>query len=126
VSGKPYRLRVSQIEQIETQSIRALRRGGNVFYRYRTTVTGRGVRFVFASGGEDYRLMVNRLFNLVPNDVLDNRSLELRDYLQDPKETLMKAEFARIPSMEVLENSVNEFQTENRSLRSKPITIARQ
>ncbi len=119
--GKPYRLRVNHIEQIETQSIRALRRGGNVFYCYRTTVTGKGARFIFASGGEDYRLMINRLFNLVPNDVLDNRSLELRDYLQDPKETLMKAEFARIPSMEVLENSVNEFQNEDRALRSKPI-----
>lgn len=120
-SGKPRRLRVSQIEQVETQALRALKRGGNVFYRYRTSVNGKGVRFSFASGGEEYREMVSHLFSLLSNDVLDNRSIELRDYLKDPKETRMKAEFARIPSMEVLESSINEFQNPDRSLRSKKV-----
>lgn len=119
LSEKPRRLKVSNIEQIETEALRALKRGGNVFYRYRTSITGKGVRFTFASGGEDYRQMVSRLFKLVSDDVLDNRSLELRDYLKEPKETLMKAEFARIPSMEVLEDSLNEFTSPDRSLRSK-------
>lgn len=121
LSGKPRRIKISQIEQIETQALRALKRGGNVFYRYRTSVQGKGLRLVFASGGEDYRQMVNKLFSAVPNDVLDNRSLELRDYLKEPKEILMKAEFARIPSMDVLENSVNEFQNADRTLKSKQI-----
>lgn len=121
INQKPRRLKVSQIEQIETQALRALKRGGNVFYRYRTSVNGRGLRFAFASGGEDYRQMVNSLFPKVSEDVLDNRSMELRDYLTDAKEILMKAEFAHIPSMEVLENSVNEFQTPDRGLRSKPL-----
>lgn len=116
---KPNRLKVSQIEQIETQALRALKRGGNVFYRYRTSVNGKGIRFVFASGGEDYRQMISKLFNKVSDDVLDNRSLELRDYLKEPKETLMKAEFARIPSMEVLEDSINEFTVPDKKLRSK-------
>lgn len=110
LNRKSSRLKVSQIEQIETQSLRALKRGGNVFYRYRTSVNGRGLRFNFASGGKDYREMIGQLYSLVSDDVMDNRSLELRDYLKDYKETLMKAEFARIPSMEVLESSVNEFQ----------------
>jgi len=101
-----YRLKIGDIEQIETQSLRALKRGGNVFYRYRTTVAGKGVRFVFASGGEDYRRMIRKILPLVPEAILDNRSIELRDYLSEPKETLMKAEFARIPSAEVLENSL--------------------
>lgn len=122
LSGKPRRIKISQIEQIETQALRALKRGGNVFYRYRTSVQGKGLRLVFASGGEDYRLMVGKLFTLVSNDALDNRSLELRDYLKEPKEVLMKAEFARIPSMDVLENSVNEFQTADRSLKTKRTT----
>lgn len=122
LSGKPRRIKISQIEQIETQALRALKRGGNVFYRYRTSVQGKGLRLVFASGGEDYRQMVNKLFSAVPNDVLDNRSLELRDYLKEPKEILMKAEFARIPSMDVLENSVNEFQNADRTLKSKRAT----
>lgn len=110
LNRKPSRLKISQIEQIETQALRALKRGGNVFYRYRTSVNGRGLRFVFASGGKDYRQMIGQLYNLVADDVMDNRSMELRDYLKDHKETLMKAEFARIPSMEVLESSINEFQ----------------
>jgi tetratricopeptide (TPR) repeat protein len=78
-------------------------------------VRGKGVRFAFASGGEDYRLMIRRVFPLVSENVLDNRSIELRDYLAEPKETLMKAEFAHIPSAEVLENSFGE----NHFLRTK-------
>lgn len=122
-SGQPRRIKISHIEQIETQAMRALKRGGNVFYRYRTSVQGRGLRLVFASGGEDYRRMVGNLFHLVSEDVLDNRSLELRDYLNDQKDVLMKAEFARIPSTEVLENSANEFQTADRKLRSHRFAI---
>ncbi len=121
-SGKPRRIKISQIEQIETQALRALKRGGNVFYRYRTSVQGKGLRLVFASGGEDYRQMVNKLFPAVSTDVLDNRSLELRDYLKEPKEVLMKAEFARIPSMDVLEESVNEFHPANKALRNKRLS----
>ncbi len=105
-----YRLKISDVEQIETQSLRALKRGGNVFYRYRTTVSGKGLRFVLASGGEDYRRMVRKILPLVPEAVLDNRSIELRDYLSEPKETLMKAEFARIPSAGVLENSFHKTE----------------
>ncbi len=100
------RLRVSEIEQVETQALRALKRGGNVFYRYRTSVQGKGLHFAFASGGEEYRDIINRLFNALPENVMDNRSLELRDYLAEPKETLTKARFAKIPSDDVLEDSL--------------------
>lgn len=102
-------LKLSDVEQIETQSLRALKRGGNVFYRYRTSVRGKDVHFAFASGGEDYRSMIAKIFPRLSENVLDNRSLELRDYLSEPKETLMKAEFNHIPSVEVLENSINDF-----------------
>jgi tetratricopeptide (TPR) repeat protein len=60
--------------------------------------------------------MVRRVFPLVSENALDNRSIELRDYLAEPKETLMKAEFAHIPSADVLENS---FGADN-FLRMKP------
>lgn len=113
------RLKISAIEQIETQSLRTLKRGGNVFYRYRTSVQGKDLKFVFASGGEDYRRMTRALFPLLPENSLDNRSLELRDYLTEPKDALMKAEFAKIPSVEVLENSINEFQNPGKNLRMK-------
>lgn len=119
INRQPYKLNVGDVEQVETQALRALKRGGNVFYRYRTAVTGKGLTFAFASGGEDYRQMVKTLFTRVNEDSLDNRSIELRDYLTEPKETLMKADFARLPSTEVLENSVNAFQVSNRKLKRK-------
>ncbi len=105
MNGSRRRLRLSDIELIETQSIRALKRGGNVYYRYRTSIRGRDMIFVFSSGGEGYRRMIGRILPLVPENVLDNRSIELRDYLADPKEVLMKAAFAKIPAADVLESS---------------------
>lgn len=118
VNSSRSRLKISDIEQIETHALRALKRGGNVFYRYRTSVRGKGREFVFASGGEEYRKMVQAIFALVPENILDNRSIELRDYLSEPKEALMKAEFARIPSAEVLENSFDKHLLKNQKTKS--------
>ncbi len=109
------RLKLSDVEQVETHALRALKRGGNVFYRYRTSVRGKGAELAFASGGEEYRRMIHSLFAVLPENVLDNRSIELRDYLKEPKETLMKAEFAQIPSVDVLEDSIGELQKPARS-----------
>ena len=114
-----YRLKLSDIEQVETQSLRALKRGGNVFYRYRTSIQGKNLKFAFASGGEHYRQMIHRIFPLLPENALDNRSIELRDYLLDPKEILMKAQFAKIPSAEVLESSLNNAKVSNKNKRAK-------
>lgn len=105
INGSRTKLRLSDIEQVETLALRALKRGSNVFYHYRTTIRGKDTSFVFGSGGENYRQMIQKIFSQTAESVLDNRSLELRDYLADRKETLMKAEFAHIPSAEVLENS---------------------
>lgn len=119
MNSTKYRLKISDVEQAESQALRALKRGGNVFYRYRTTIKGKNLKFVFASGGEDYRRMIRKILPLLPENALDNRSIELRDYLTEPKETLMKAEFARIPSADVLESSLNEFQNAEKNLRIK-------
>lgn len=110
LNNSEYELNLENIEQIETQALRALKRGGSVFYRYRTSVSSGDLKIFIASGGENYRRLVKNLFPLVAENVLDNRSIELRDYLSEPKETLMKAEFAKVPSTEVLENSLNEFE----------------
>lgn len=99
------RLKISDIEQVETHASRALKRGSRIYYRYRTVVRGKGMTFTLASGGDDYRFLIKRVLNDLIDDVLDNRSLELRDHLSDPKEVLMKAEFARIPAADVLQNS---------------------
>jgi tetratricopeptide (TPR) repeat protein len=118
-----YRLKISDVEQVETQSLRALKRGGNVFYRYRTSLQGKNLKFAFASGGEDYRQMIHQIFPLLPENTLDNRSIELRDYLNDPKEILMKAEFAKIPSTDVLESSLNNVKHRRAKLKSKEIGV---
>lgn len=99
------RLKISDIEHVETHSVRALRRGGSVYYRYRTSIRGKGLNVVFASGSrDDYRNMIKAILPRLDENVLDTRSQELRDHLGDPKETLMKAEFSRIPSSEALES----------------------
>lgn len=117
LNGHFYTLKLTDIEQIETQALRALKRGGSVFYRYRTSISGKDLKFAFGSGGEEYRRMIHQVFPRVSENILDNRSIELRDYLAEPKEVLMKAEFAHIPSSDVLEDSVEPFQKTPRSNR---------
>jgi tetratricopeptide (TPR) repeat protein len=107
INSHPNECALADIEQIETRSMRAFRRGGTVFYRYRTTLRAGAAHFSFSSGGEGYRRMVQKIFTSVAEDALDNRSIELRDFLTDPKDTLMKAEFARLPQTDVLEASSN-------------------
>jgi tetratricopeptide (TPR) repeat protein len=126
LNGFHYRLKLSDIEQVETQALRALKRGGNIFYRYRTSVSGKDLKFVFASGGgEEYRRMIHNIFPRLSENVLDNRSIELRDYLNEPKEILMKAEFVHIPSADVLEDSTSIFQkTEKRKMQNREVGAA--
>ncbi|HUF04872.1 MAG TPA: hypothetical protein VMM38_11950 [Aridibacter sp.] len=97
---------MAEIELIETQALRALRRGGDIYYRYRTLIVGEDVRFTLVSGGESYRDLIHSLFSSVPEEILDNRSVELRDYFRDPKEVQTKVKFAKIPSASVLEPSI--------------------
>lgn len=47
-NGSRRRLKLTDIEQVETQAIRALKRGGNVYYRYRTSVRGKDLHIAFA------------------------------------------------------------------------------
>jgi tetratricopeptide (TPR) repeat protein len=102
-------LKITDIEQVETQAIRTIKRGGHVHYRYKTVIRGKDLSVALASGAssvsEDYRRMIRNLLPRLSDNVLDNRSIELRDYLNDPKETLMRAEFSRIPPADVLETS---------------------
>lgn len=106
LSGADLRLRLEDVELVETQALRAVRRGGDVYYRYRTLISGKGVRFTFSSGGESYRGLVHAVFGSLPDEILDTRSVELRDYLRDPKEVQTKVRFAKIPSSDVLEASI--------------------
>ncbi len=110
-------LKLDDIEQVETQALRAVKRGGSVFYRYRTSVRGANLQFVLASGGEEYRQMVHKFFPSLSENVLDNRSIELRDYLSEPVQTSSRVREEKIPSTEVLETSINEFQMDDKRFR---------
>jgi tetratricopeptide (TPR) repeat protein len=114
------RLRLSDIEQVETQSIRAIKRGGIVRYRYRTILRGKGLSVAFASGGDDYPRMVHAILPKLDDIVLDTRSIELRDHLGDTREMLMKAEFSRIPSAEALDSAFKKPIGRRKHLHHKP------
>jgi tetratricopeptide (TPR) repeat protein len=117
-NGSRRRLKIADIEQVETQSIRALKRGGSVHYRYRTILRGKGLSIAIASGGEDFRRMIKGILPKLEANALDVRSLELREFLADPKETLMKAEFSRIPSADALESTISDVLTQKRKQRN--------
>ncbi|MDQ4123452.1 MAG: hypothetical protein M3209_18610 [Acidobacteriota bacterium] len=119
IFGQQLKLKISDVEQVETQAVRALQTGGRVFYRYRTEVRGDGLIFAFASGGKSFRRMVRRLFPLVLEDKLDARSLELRDFLTDPKETETRVEALQIPSSETAENALKIVRKNDRMRRIK-------
>lgn len=106
ITASPVAIAVNEIELIETQALRAMRRGGDVYYRYRTLIVGNELRFAVVSGGDSYRELISSLFSSVPEEILDNRSVELRDYYADPKEVQTKVKFAKIPSASVLEPSI--------------------
>ena len=121
-NGSRRRLKITDIEQVETQSIRAIKRGGTVHYRYRTILRGKGLSIAIASGGEDFRRMIKGILPKLEKNALDVRSLELREFLSDPKEILMKAEFSRIPSADALENSISDLLKQKRKQRN-PIAL---
>lgn len=115
-TGRRYRIRLRNVEGVETQAIRTIRRSGLVYYRYRTVFREKGQAISVASGGEDYRRFIRAVLSGLPDDVLDTRSIEIRDHMGDPKEALMRAEFSRIPSHDVL---VESFAAAGRRLPSK-------
>ena len=102
---KGYRkqLAVDDFETVETQAVRTLRRGGSVRYRYRTQISGKGKQFVIVSGGREYRKMVRELFPLIHENKLDARTLDLRDYLNDPNYLERKAQLSNLASTDVLD-----------------------
>ena len=97
------RLKIEEIERVDVLSLRTLRRGGNVRYRYRVELSGAGQSFVFASGGRNFRRMIRDLFPRLPNSKLDARARELRDHLVENSVLNEEVERLRVASVSVLE-----------------------
>lgn len=108
--GRAKRLNVADFEKVDTQAIRTLRRAGRVRYRYRTQIVGKNTEFVFASGGRSYREMVRQLFPLIHRDKLDLRTIELRDYLCEPKPLNREVDSLHLASVEILEGAKLDFK----------------
>jgi len=110
LSGHKQQLSVVEVERVDTNAVRTLRRGGRVRYRYRSQITGKGTGFVVASGGRRYREMVQRLFPTIHDDKMDLRTRELRDYLCDPKSLSRELDWLKLASSDVLDNATAEFK----------------
>ncbi len=108
--GYRKRLDVDDFETVETNAVRTLRRGGSVRYRYRTQIIGKGKEFVIASGGKDYRKLVRALFPLIHEDKLDNRSRDLRDYLNEPSLLNRKTRLSQLASPDILDLTKEDFR----------------
>jgi tetratricopeptide (TPR) repeat protein len=121
-TGTRDRLKVNDMEQVETAVFPGVKRGRNVYYTYRTTITGKTARFVFSSGYRGYPAMIQTLLPRLSEDILDNASIDIRDYLIEKRELLRNAKESEIPSSEVLDGSFREIRlgaaSENRSLES--------
>jgi tetratricopeptide (TPR) repeat protein len=110
VAGYRKQLAVEDFETVETHAVRTLRRGGSVRYRYRTQINGKGKDFIIASGGKGYRNLVRQLFPLIHEDKLDNRSLDLRDYLNEPRALNTKTKLTQLASVDVLDVARSDFK----------------
>lgn len=98
-------IRINHIEQVDTQVLRVFKRSGRLVYAYRTTVRGRGVSMTFTTDGDRYIKLMRALFSKLPDDVLDQRSMDLRDHYSDRRSVLAEARQSNIPDAEVLEGS---------------------
>jgi len=119
IFGYRKQINLDDFETVETQAVRTLRRGGRVRYRYRTQITGKGKEFVVVSGGRDYRKLVRELFPLIHESKLDNRSRDLRDYLNDPRFINRKTQLSQLASSDLLDVTRSDFKL-GRKLKRNP------
>lgn len=110
IASRQKTLSVPDFEKVDTQAVRTLRRGGRVRYRYRTQIVGKNAEFTFASGGRSYRQMVRLLFPLIHEDKLDLRTIELRDYLCEPKPLNREVQSLHLASADVLDDATLDFK----------------
>jgi tetratricopeptide (TPR) repeat protein len=120
VTGLRDRLKISDIEQVETVSFPGLRRGRNVFFTYRTAIIGKGVKFTMSSRYKGFGDVVRSVLHLINEDILDITSIDVRDYFAEKRDTGERVLRSEIPSSDVLDSSFSDIrlklQGENHSL----------
>ena len=98
---------VDDVERVEVATLRTLRRGGKVRYRYRVEIAGKGSAFVLASGGREFRRMVRVLLPRIGEYKLDARAGELRDHLAEVSTVRSEAAMLGIAPTSVLEETTD-------------------
>ncbi len=107
VRRRTQNLSVDEVERVEVATLRTLRRGGKVRYRYRVEIAGKGSSFVLASGGQEFRRMVRLLLPLIGDFKMDARAGELRDHLAEAKAVRAEAAKLGVASNLVLEETTD-------------------
>lgn len=118
--GSRQHLTVADVERVEVGTVRTLRRGGSVRYRYRIEITGKGQSFVFASGGKKFREMVNTLLPRIAAEKQDARACELRDHLTDPKDLGVEIDRLGIATASLLEQT---DETARHRIEKRPLMV---
>ncbi len=121
----PLTIALADIERVEVTSMRTLRRGGNVRYRYRVDITADKSALTFASGGRQFRRMIQILLPQIAEHKLDARACELRDHLMELRVVRAEAGRLGIASATVLENARAEAEKRiERQRREQAVTIS--
>ena len=102
----PTQIRPRAVIHVETEAIRALRRGPNVTYLYRTAFHGTDISFRIGSGG-GYRAFIEHILPMIPDGCLDVRSIELRDHFVKASSAIEHAKSLKIPRSDVLEGEAD-------------------
>ena len=124
IRRRSMRLTIGDLERVEVTSLRTLRRGGNVRYRYRVDVMGSDCSFTFTSGGKQFRRMVNALLPRIGEHRLDARACELRDHFVESRFARAEAERLGIASTAVLENATAAAEKRIEKHRREPANPA--
>jgi tetratricopeptide (TPR) repeat protein len=109
LTGIRDRLKLSDIEQVETIAFSGLKRGRNLYYTYRTTITGKSATFAISSRHAGYRDIIRTVLPRLSEDLLDSTSIDLRDYLAEFRDIGQRARESEIPSSDVLDSSFREI-----------------
>lgn len=110
-SGQRDRIKLSDVEHVQTSILRTIKRGGNLIYVYRTSFVGKGRSFSVISSTRNYADLIELTLPRLSELILDHRSIELRDHFTDRRALKLKARAADIPSADVLETSIRDTYT---------------
>ena len=118
LTGTRDRVKISDIELVQTSVIRTIKRGSNLFYTYRTAFIGKGKVFAINSSRKSYARFIEAVLPSLKEDIMDRRSVELRDHFSERTAVRERARAAKIPSAEILEDALGGRNARTAAYRS--------